>query len=199
MRILVVVAALALVAGCSTGTDAVATGTDFQFVSPGGKLELFYEGDDRQQIPEMSGEDLMNEGEELNLSSFKGKVVVLNIWGEWCPPCRAEAPQLQTIYEELKDDGLEVLGIDVRDHDRTAPQDFMRDTELTYPSIYDPSSRSLLALKGYPRTTVPSTIVLDTEHRVAAIFLRDVHADDLRPLAERLLAEKMSRARRSGR
>ena len=189
MRILFLVA-LAFLAGCSTGTDAVATGTDFQFVSPGGKLELFYEGDDRQQIPELSGEDLMNEGQDLKLSSFKDKVVILNIWGEWCPPCRAEAPQLQTIYEEFKDDGLQVLGIDVRDHDRTQPQDFMRDTELTYPSIYDPPARSLLALKGYPRTTVPSTIVLDTEHRVAAIFLRDVHADDLRPLAERLLAEK---------
>ena len=190
MRILAFLAAAALLAGCSTGTDAVATGTDFQFVSPGGKLELFYEGDDRQQIPELSGEDLMNEGSELKLSSFEGKVVVLNIWGEWCPPCRAEAPQLQTIYEEYQDKGLEVLGIDVRDFDRQPPQDFMRDTELTYPSIYDPSSRSLLALKGYPRTTVPSTIVLDTEHRVAAIFLRDVHAEDLRPLADRLLAEK---------
>lgn len=190
MRILLLVAALVFAAGCSTGTDAVATGTDFQFVSPGGKLELFYEGDDRQQIPEMSGEDLMNEGQELSLADYKGKVVILNIWGEWCPPCRAEAPQLQTIYEEMKDDGLQVLGIDVRDHDRTAPQDFMRDTELTYPSIYDPASRSLLALKGYPRTTVPSTIILDTEHRVAAVFLRDVHADDLRPVAERLLAEK---------
>ncbi len=190
MRILFLVAALAFVAGCSTGTDAVATGSDFQFVSPGGKLELFYEGDERQQIPELSGDDLMEEGQELSLSAYKGKVVILNIWGEWCPPCRAEAPQLQTIYEELKDDGLQVLGIDVRDHDRTQPQDFMRDTELTYPSIYDPPGRSLLALKGYPRTTVPSTIVLDTEHRVAAVFLRDVHADDLRPLAERLLAEK---------
>lgn len=190
MRILALLAALAFLAGCSTGTDAVATGTDFQFVSPGGKLELFYEGDERQQIPELSGEDLMNEGEDLALSAFKGKVVILNIWGEWCPPCRSEAPQLQTIYEEYQDKGLQVLGIDIRDHDRTAPQDFMRDTELTYPSIYDPASRSLLALKGYPRSTVPSTIVLDAEHRVAAVFLKDVHADDLRPLAERLLAEK---------
>lgn len=184
------VTVLAFVAGCSTGTDAVATGTEFQFVSPGGKLELFYEGDDRQQIPELSGEDLMAEGEQLTLSDYAGKVVIINIWGEWCPPCRAEAPQLQTIYDEMKDDGVQVLGIDVRDFERSQPQDFMRDTGLTYPSIYDPPARSLLALKGYPRTTVPSTIVLDAEHRVAAVYLRDIHADDLRPLMERLLAEK---------
>ena len=85
---------------------------------------------------------------------------------------------------------MQVLGIDVRDDDRSAPQDFMRDTGLTYPSIYDPPGRSLLALKGYPRAAVPSTIVLDKQHRVAAVFLRDLLAEDLIPVVDRLTAEK---------
>jgi peroxiredoxin len=189
-RLAVLVAAAVLAAGCSSGSDAVATGTEFNFVSPGGQTDLTYDGDDRQPIPEMTGESLMDEGEQLSLSSYDGKVVVLNIWGAWCPPCRVEAPQLQEVWESYEDKGVQVLGIDVRDDQRSAPADFMRDTGLTYPSIYDPPGRSLLALKGYPRAAVPSTIVLDKQHRVAAIFLRDLLAEDLTPLLDRLLAEK---------
>lgn len=189
-RLVVLLAAVLVVAGCSTGSDAVATGTEFNFVSPGGQTDITYEGDERQKIPEMQGESLMEEGEQIRLSSFEGKVVVLNIWGAWCPPCRVEAPQLQEVHEAYKDKGVQVLGIDFRDYDRDAPADFMRDTGLTYPSIYDPPGRSLLPLKGYPKATVPSTIVLDSEHRVAAVFLRDLLAEDLTPLLDRLLAEK---------
>jgi thiol-disulfide isomerase/thioredoxin len=189
-RLVVLLACAAAVAGCSTGNDAVATGTEFNFVSPGGQVDITYDGDDRQPIPELTGESLMDEGERLSLSSYEGKVVVLNLWGAWCPPCRAEAPQLQKVWETYGDKDVQVLGIDLRDEQRSAPEDFMRDTGLTYPSIYDPPGRSLLALKGYPRAAVPSTIVLDKEHRVAAVFLRDLLAEDLTPLLDRLLAEK---------
>ncbi|HEX2130320.1 MAG TPA: TlpA disulfide reductase family protein [Actinophytocola sp.] len=190
MRPLLLVGVLLLLTACTTGADAGIGGTQFQFVSPGGKTEIFYDVDERQQIPEMSGEALMNEGERIALSDFAGDVVVLNIWGAWCPPCRVEAPELQEVYDRKKDEGVTVLGIDVRDENRTAPQDFVRDTGLTYPSIYDFSGRSLFALKGYPRSVVPSTIVLDSQHRVAAVFLRDLLAEDLLPLIDRLLAEK---------
>ncbi|HEX6357230.1 TlpA disulfide reductase family protein [Actinophytocola sp.] len=189
-KIALLLAAALLAAGCSTGSDAVATGTDFNFVSPGGKTEITYDGDDRQKVPEIQGENLMKEGEQLKVSDYEGKVVVMNIWGAWCPPCRVEAPQLQKVWEAYEDKGVQVVGIDVRDEDRTFPQDFMRDTGLTYPSIYDPSTRSLLPLKGYPRSAVPSTIVLDKQHRVAAVYLVELLAEDLTPLLDRLLAEK---------
>jgi peroxiredoxin len=179
-----------VVAGCSTGNDAVATGTEFNFVSPGGRTDIPYDGDDRQPIPELSGESLMDEGRQLTLSAYEGRVVVLNLWGAWCPPCRVEAPQLQKVWEAYGDRGVQVLGIDLRDEQRSGPQDFMRDTGLTYPSIYDPPGRSLLALKGYPRAAVPSTIVLDRQHRVAMVYLRDLLAEDLTPTLDRLLAEK---------
>lgn len=190
MRLLILCLLAALVVtGCSTGDDAVASGSEFQFVSPGGKTEITYEGEDRKTIGDLSGESLMEEGKTIRLSDYAGKVVVLNIWGAWCPPCRAEAPQLQVIQDELGPSGVQVLGIDVRDFQRGAPQDFVRDRGLTYPSIYDPSTRSLLSLSGYPRAAVPSTIILDAKHRVAAIFLRDILAEDLRPTLTNLLAE----------
>jgi thiol-disulfide isomerase/thioredoxin len=189
-RVVLLLAGALLAAGCSTGSDAVATGTDFNFVSPGGQTVITYDGDERQQVPEIQGESLMEEGKQLKVSDYEGKVVVMNIWGAWCPPCRVEAPQLQKVWEAYEDKGVQVLGIDVRDEDRTFPEDFMRDTKLTYPSIYDPPSRSLLPLKGYPRSAVPSTIVLDKQHRVAAVYLKDLLADDLKPILDRLLAEK---------
>jgi thiol-disulfide isomerase/thioredoxin len=189
MRRLLALALLLVLAGCATGTDAVERGTEFQFVSPGGQTEIFYDGGDRQQAPPLSGQDLMS-GKDIAVSDYRGKVVVLNLWGAWCPPCRVEAPELEKVSTERKSDGVEVLGINVRDENRSAPQDFVRDTGLTYPSIYDPPGRSLLAWKGYPRSVVPSTIVLDKKHRVAAVFLRDLLASDLLPVVDKLTAEK---------
>jgi thiol-disulfide isomerase/thioredoxin len=175
--------ALILVAGCSSGKDAVATGSDFVFVSPNGQTDIFYNGADRKTIPDLSGQSLL-EDKQIKLSDFPGPIV-LNVWGSWCGPCRTEAPELQKVH----DAGTPVLGIDVRDQQRSAPQDFVRSRNLTYPSIYDPPAKTLLSLRGYPRATVPSTIVLDRHHRVAAIYLRDLLATDLLPVIQRLTAE----------
>jgi len=183
------IAALLLVTGCSTGTDAVVRGTEFDFVAPGGKLEIAYEGADRKKLPELTGESLLEPGKQIKLSEYAGKVVLVNIWGAWCGPCRSEAPELQKLYDERKDKGLQVLGVDVRDDIRSQPEDFMRDRSLTYPSIYDPGSRSLLALKGYPRNAVPSTIILDKQHRVAQVFLIGKLKSDFEPIVDKLLAE----------
>jgi thiol-disulfide isomerase/thioredoxin len=185
-------AALVLVlvlAGCSTGTDAVSQGSSFSFVAPGGKIDISYDVGKRQAAPTLSGEDLMSQGKQVSTADFPGKVIVINIWGQWCGPCRTEAPELEKVYEQAKVSGVQVLGIDVRDDDRQAPQDFVRNRGLTYPSIYDPAGRSLLQLSGYPRNIVPSTIVLDKQHRVAAVFLRELLATDLRPTVQRLAAE----------
>jgi thiol-disulfide isomerase/thioredoxin len=188
-RALCALAAVLAIAGCSTGKDAVSQGSSFSFVAPGGKVDITYDIGKRQPAPTLSGEDLMNQGKQISIADFPGKVVVINIWGQWCGPCRAEAPELQKVYDQSKASGVQVLGIDVRDDDRQAPQDFVRNRSLTYPSIYDPSGRSLLQLSGYPRNIVPSTIVLDKQHRVAAIFLRELLAGDLRPVVQRLSAE----------
>ena len=178
------VAVLAL-AGCSAGKDAVVPGSSFSFVSPGGKVDISYDLAQRQTAPVLAGEDLMNEGNQLSLADFAGKVVVLNLWGQWCGPCRTEAPEMESLAKQ----GVQVVGIDVRDPARDVAQDFVRDRQLTYPSIYDPDGRVLLKLTGYPRNIIPSTIVLDKQHRVAAVFLRPVLAQDLLPVTQRLNTE----------
>ena len=112
------------------------------------------------------------------------------MWGQWCGPCRTEIGQLQKVYDATKADGVAFLGIDVRDNNRDAARDFVTDRKVTFPSIYDPSMRTMIAFGGkYPTTVIPSTIVLDREHRVAAVFLRELLADDLQPVVQRLAAE----------
>jgi thiol-disulfide isomerase/thioredoxin len=179
------------VAGCTTGSDAVASGGTFDFVSPGGKTQIFYDPpESRGAIGALSGPDLMTDGKTTAVSDYPGKVVVLNLWGSWCGPCRAEAPQLEKVFHATRDLGVQFLGIDVRDN-KQAAQDFVIDFKVSYPSIFDPAMRTVIALGGsYPTSVIPSTLVLDRKHRVAAVFLQALLVEDLQPVVERVAAER---------
>lgn len=181
----------ALVSGCSVGDDAVTQGGTFEFVSPGGKTDITYDPPaDRGRPGPISGPDLMNPSRTVGVDDFPGKVVVINVWGQWCGPCRSEISELQKVYDETRADGVAFLGIDVRDPDPQAPRDFIKDRRITYPSIYDPAMRTMIAFGGrYPTSVIPATMVLDRQHRVAAVFLREVLAEDLQPVVARLAAE----------
>ncbi|MGC2654466.1 MAG: TlpA disulfide reductase family protein [Mycobacterium sp.] len=196
MRRLVIMAALTAglvigcVTGCTGGKDAVAQNGSFQFVAPGGKTDIRYDPPERRGRPgPVTGPDLMDPARTLSLDDVTGKVVVINVWGQWCGPCRTEVSQLQKVYDADRADGVALLGIDVRDN-RQAAQDFITDRHVTFPSIYDPAMRTMIAFGGkYPTTVIPSTLVLDRRHRVAAVFLRELLAEDLLPVVRRLAAE----------
>jgi len=190
--VFVAVAVAALLVGCSTGDDAVAQGGTFEFVSPGGRTEIFYDPPSQRGKPgRIAGPDLMDPARTVSVDEFTGRVVVINVWGQWCGPCRAEAAALQQVYTATRADGVAMLGVDVRDNNRQAAQDFVKDHQLTYPSIYDPAMRTMIAFGGkYPTSVIPSTLVLDRSHRVAAVFLRELLADDLQPVVQRIAAEK---------
>jgi thiol-disulfide isomerase/thioredoxin len=188
--LLACVALVAVLAGCATGKDAVAQGGTFQFVSPGGKTDIFYDPPaKRGTIGDLSGPNLVT-NKPVSVDDFPNQVVVLNVWGQWCGPCRAEAPELEKVYEQSKARGVAFLGIDVRDEQQDVARDFVTDNHVGYPSIYDPEMRSLLALGGrFPTSVVPTTLVLDRQHRVAAVFLRSLLAGDLQPVVDRIAAE----------
>lgn len=182
-------AAAVALAGCSTGHDAVARGGEFQFVAPHGQTEIHYDPPaSRGTVTGLSGESLNEPGRQVGVQDFPGQVVVLNIWGSWCGPCRAEMDDLQQLHQNTASSGVAVLGIDVRD-DRSAAVDFVRDRKVTYPSIFDQPGRTLAALHGYPRNTVPSTIVLDRQHRVAAVFLTAIRIGQIAPVVQQVAAE----------
>ncbi|PTR31260.1 thiol-disulfide isomerase/thioredoxin [Rhodococcus sp. OK519] len=181
----------ATVAGCATGDDAVVQGGTFEFVSPGGKTELFYDvPSERGKVGKVSGPDLMTDGKTTSLTDYEGQVVVLNVWGQWCGPCRGEADDLEKVYESTKGQGVQFLGINVRDYTKDKAQDFVVNNKVGYPSIYDPEMRTLLSLgKNYPTSVIPTTIVLDRQHRVAAVFLKELLVEDLQPVVERVAQE----------
>ena len=188
----VLVATAILIAGCSTDDDAdtpAATVETFQFASPGGALEITYPEEERRPVTPFSGESLKNPGETINLSDYDGQVVVLNAWGQWCGPCRTESDDLQVVQQTLEGHGGTVLGINVRDYAPEISRDFMTDNGLTYPSIYDPPFKTAAALGGIPASVIPTTIVLDRKHRPAAVFLREITADDILAVTGPLLEE----------
>jgi thiol-disulfide isomerase/thioredoxin len=186
MILAVLVAAVA--ASCSTG-GGVASSAGFSFVSPGGQTELSYDGADRQPISAISGPDLINSNATVSLADYPGKVVVLNFWGSWCAPCRAEAQGLANASTTFASRGVQFVGVDIKDT-REGGADFHTFKKVPYPSIFDPSMRTLLSLRGYPATAIPSTIVLDRSHRVSHIYLLPVTETQLAAAITPLLNEK---------
>lgn len=180
--------AVLLLAGCATGDDAVSQGNTFQFVSPGGQVVIDYPEAERKPVARLSGEDLAGDGTvSLDDARFDGKVVVLNVWGSWCGPCRAEAGALENVYQNNKDDGVEFLGINLRDN-RQKALDFVTDRGVEYPSIYDYPGASLVSLTT-PTSVVPTTVILDRQHRPATVYLRAVSEAELNKKVEQIAAE----------
>ena len=188
-------AAIALpLAGCSQDADnaqnAVATGGNFEFITPGGEKVINYEESERKPLRTFSGEDVRDTDKTISLEDYEGEIVVLNSWGQWCAPCRAEADDLQEIHSELQKRKIgTVLGINVRDYNPQVSNDFLEDNGLKYPSIYDPPFKTAAALGGVPTSVVPTTIVLDKQHRPATVFLRSITAKDVMDVVDKLEKE----------
>ena len=131
----------------------------------------------------MSGETI--DGEPLSLSDFEGQVVVVNVWGSWCAPCRSEAPMLAEAARDLADQDVAFVGIDSRDPSRSAARAFVRRFDIPYPSIYDQQGSTLLAFRGtLTPNAIPSTVILDREGRVAASVLGEITRTTLYDLVE---------------
>jgi thiol-disulfide isomerase/thioredoxin len=128
---------------------------------------------DRRPPGEVSGTTL--EGDELSLDEYAGKVIVLNVWGSWCPPCRKEARTLAAAARELEADGVAFLGVNTKDSSPDQGLAFQRRYDVPYPSFFDPSGRTLLAFRGTLNpSSIPSTVVIDQQGRVAASVLGEV-------------------------
>ena len=192
--VLAAVAVALPLAGCSQDSDnaqnAVATGGNFEFITPGGEKVINYEESERKPLRTFSGEDVRDRDKTISLEDYDGEIVVLNSWGQWCAPCRAEADDLQEIHTELQKRKIgTVLGINVRDYNPQVSNDFLKDNGLTYPSIYDPPFKTAAALGGVPTSVVPTTIVLDKQHRPATVFLRSITAQDVMDVVDKLEKE----------
>ena len=125
--------------------------------------------EDRSDAVEFAGETL--QGEDLDLADLRGDVVVVNTWWSGCPPCRTEMPMLVEAEKELAKDGVSFVGINIRDNSPAQGQAFERSFGVDYPSVYAVDGEALLAFSHVTNLrSVPTTIVLDREGRVAALI-----------------------------
>ena len=188
MRGLVALLAVLVLAGCSTGEGAVDVnnGGEFRFVqgTPAGEV---IPQDERAKAPEFSGTLL--DGADFESTSLDGSVAVLNFWGSWCGPCRVETPEFSDVADETADKGVQFVGINVKETSEQFATAFVDRFGISFPSLYDPRGEVALAFRDYPANAIPSTIVLDAQYRVAAVYTGAVAQDDLRQVLDRVLEE----------
>jgi thiol-disulfide isomerase/thioredoxin len=178
------------VSACSSDANSIAaqakSGDGKGFVSGDGSIERVGL-DQRSDLLALSGTTL--QGTSWKVADARDKVLVLNVWGQWCGPCVAEMPHLQQVWAQLSAAGkpVQFMGINYRDGVETAKA-FLRANKITYPSLEDDGGRTLLALRGKANTT-PTTLVLDRQGRIAARVSGPVTAATLSGLVDDVLGE----------
>ena len=102
-------------------------------------------------------------GKTVDLKNLAGKVVVVNFWATWCPPCRAEIPGMEEVYEKYKDKGLEIVGISLDRDGWNAVKPFLQKTRMTYPVVLDDADAAA-AYGGI--SAIPTSFVVDRKGRI---------------------------------
>ena len=121
---------------------------------------------DRKAAPTIEGTDLF--GQPISLSRLRGQVVVINIWGSWCPPCRKEQPVLSQVSEAQKTNGVRFVGVAIREP-ASASRAFVTNRQVPYPSVSDGDGKILAGFSSsIPSVAVPTTYIIDRNGLVAA-------------------------------
>jgi thiol-disulfide isomerase/thioredoxin len=163
-RVLILLLPFALLAAC---TGQIGAGNPVGPLGNGPAVGQVFLVADRQPAPSLAGTTL--DGRPLDVGALAGKVVVINFWASWCAPCLAEARNLNEVYAQTHADGVEFVGIDIKD-DKTRARAFQRTKKVAYPSLFDEYGSLLLKFRGQAPQNPPTTLVLDRQGRVAARF-----------------------------
>lgn len=187
--LLVASAALSLV-GCTTQdplAEQYRAGDNKNYIAGDGTVTEFAD-DQRPSFEPWSG--ITESGFGLDSAALEGRVTVMNWWYAACAPCRAEAPDLADLYREYNPQGVEFVGVNVRDSAATALA-FDRNFGIEFPSVMDSQSGTVsLAFTGVVSpSAVPTTLVIDKEGKVASRILGRIDPGILRTLIETVLAE----------
>jgi peroxiredoxin len=171
-RTVVTVAAVAavLLAGALvvTFTEGSGSASGVTYVD-GDNSQVVYAAGHRAAAPDFAGTSLT--GTPIRLASYRGQVVVLNFWGSWCAPCRAEAPTLSVLAEQYRSRGVSFLGDDVGDTPANALA-FTRDLGISYPSMNDPSYEIVQEFsRVVPVSYTPTTVVIDRTGHIAGLVI----------------------------
>ncbi len=176
-------------AGCSSSTGLDTGASNSNYIDDSGQPVLVKPAD---RAAPLQFTDPTEDGPPLTLSSYRGKVVVVNFWYSSCAPCRAEAPILQGLSDQYQDDSVSFIGVNTIDQPDTAIA-FEKAHKVTYPSVMDVDSGSArIAFHGaIAANTVPVTFVLDTKGRIAARIIGELQSSSiLNSLITQTLAEQ---------
>ncbi len=180
----IVLAASALLAATACAADAqpeTAPGNRTGFVAGDGSITVLAP-EQREPAPVISGPLLG--GGSLDLAQFAGQVIVLNVWASWCAPCRAEAPVLERVWQDVADEGVQFVGLDTRDSPAAA-QAFVDRFNVSYPNIVDEDGVLQLQFRQtLPPQAIPSTVIIDAQGRVAARLLGKASESSLRAVID---------------
>lgn len=128
-------------------------------------------------------------GRKQQLSSLKGKVIVVNFWATWCVPCKEEMPEITHVYAAYHDRGVDFLGAAYEERSgRPKVQAFMKSYEMQFPVWLEASESAMKRFGVGP--AVPATIILDSQHRIAARIPGPTDGAQLRQLIDRVLSEE---------
>jgi thiol-disulfide isomerase/thioredoxin len=141
---------------------------------------------EREQPLALSGPTL--DGDQFDLADLRGRVVVLNAWASWCTPCRVETPAFVALSEGSDPEDVVVVGLNVTD-DAAAARAFVDEFSMPYPSIEDPDGALLATVPGVPPSSLPSTVILDRDGRIAARIIGGTGALELATLIAQVLEE----------
>ena len=136
-----------------------------------------------QPLRRLSGETV--DGEQLDAATYaEGNVLVINVWANWCDPCRREQPMLVDLADRYRGDGVRFLGINYQD-DRDAARAWIREFGVEYPSLFDPAGRSATTL-GFP--FLPDTYVVDSGGTIRWVVYGETDSEELAGLIDDVLA-----------
>lgn len=187
LRVLAAALACAALAACTGGHGAVATDSGTERFLVGDGVASYVRPAARKAPVALAGDALVG-GARVDLADLRGGPVVVNVWGSWCAPCKAEQPVLERVAADMRSRGVRFVGLDIREPGPTAARRHVARFDVTYPSIYDPAGRLLPRFPVAART-IPTTYVLDGEGRVAGYVYGGVDEATLRALLNRVLDE----------
>ncbi len=111
-------------------------------------------------------------GKEMKLSDYKGKVILLNFWATWCPPCRKELPDLSTLSTELNGKDFKLIGVSVDDNQEVL-NNFLKTNKLSYTVLFEPNElvQKYMSAAGQNQNVVPQTYIIDKNGKVVEAIM----------------------------
>jgi thiol-disulfide isomerase/thioredoxin len=144
---------------------------------------VFAQKNQEDKAPAITLKDI--NGKSVRISDFKGKIILLNFWATWCPPCRAEIPELTKWQKEYENQGLQIIGVTYPPTNRKKVRSFVRQNAINYPILFGSKNTKELFTSA---DTMPFSVVIDRDgqitERIEGIIYAEEFDEKIKPLLE---------------